>query len=94
MKKSKDMLSGRKVSIIKAIWRGFLENTMFFKLALPFRSQFLDRPKNLGGTIDLISCVRTYVRPDGFRSNGSVVFSDFWYQGSFLWFKKLTKPDF
>ena len=74
MKKSKDMLSGRKVSIIKAIWRGFLENTMFFKLALPFRSQFLDRPKNLGGTIDLLSCARMYVRPDGFRSNGFIVF--------------------
>ena len=46
-------------------------------------------PKNLGGTIDLLSSVRKsgpYVRPDGFRLNGFIFCSDFWYQGSFLWY--------
>ena len=28
--------------------------------------------------------VRPSVRPNRFRSNGPIVFSDFWYQGSFL----------
>ena len=51
-------------------------------------------PKNLGGTIDLLSSVRTSVRPDGFRSNGSIVFSDFWHQGSFLWFQKTDEAGF
>ena len=59
---------------------------------------FWTDPKNLGGTIDLLSSVRPYVRtsvrPDGFRSNHSIVFSDFWYQGSFLWFQKTDEAGF
>ena len=55
-------------------------------------------PKNLGGPIDLLSCVRPSVRPsvrpDGFRSNSSIVFSDFWHQGSFLWFQKTDEAGF
>ena len=27
-----------------------------------------------------------YVRPERFRSNGFIVFSDFWFQGNFLWY--------
>jgi hypothetical protein len=38
--------------------------------------------------------VRPSVRPDGFRSNHSIVFSDFWYQGSFLWFQKTDEAGF
>ena len=38
--------------------------------------------------------VSTYVRPNRFRSNGSIVFSDFWYQGSFLWFLKTDEVGF
>ena len=60
---------------------------------------FWTSPKNLGGPIDLPSYVRTYVRPyvrtsDGFRSNHSIVFSDFWHQGSFLWFQKTDEAGF
>ena len=38
--------------------------------------------------------VRPSVRPDGFRSNHSIVFSDFWHQGSFLWFQKTDEAGF
>ena len=37
---------------------------------------------------------RTYVHPHGFRSNGSIVFSDFWCQGSFLWYLEDYKAGF
>ena len=80
--------------------------TFFFSLKISNKALFLPLiwtdPKNLGGTIDLLSSVRPYfrpsvrpsVRPDGFRSNGSIVFSDFWHQGSFLWFQKTDEAGF
>ena len=58
------------------------------------KCNFWTDPKNLGGPIDLLSYVRPSVRPDGFRSNGFIVFSDFWYQGSFLWFQKTDEAGF
>ena len=40
-------------------------------------------------------CPRTSVLPsNGFRSNRSIVFSDFWHQGSFLWFQKTDEAGF
>ena len=52
-------------------------------------------PQNLGGTIDLYS----YVRPSICMSEDSartahLFFSDFWYQGIFLWLLRLLEPDF
>ena len=67
------------------------------KLRVQFESQksdFWTDLKNLGGPIVLLSSVRPSVRPDGFRSNGSIVFSDFWHQGSFLWFQKTDEAGF
>ena len=68
--------------------RGGYFLVIFGPFFLIYNRLFWTDPKNLGGPIDLLSYVRPSVRPDGFRSNHSIVFSDFWHQGSFLWFQK------
>ena len=55
------------------------------RIVFGWRLTFLDRPKEFGRDYRF-ALVRPSVRPDIFRSNGSTVFSDFWYQGSFLWY--------
>ena len=52
-------------------------------------NKFFGRPKEFGRDYRFAlvrPSVRPYVRPDRFRLNGALVYSDFWYQVSFLWF--------